>query len=66
MTAHNWIEETEEKHSIRFIFKPEIEFLMSQVGLSLVHFCPFSRLDQNTGEGTWNVSVIARLITKEK
>ena len=66
LRENNLVEETEEKHSIRFIFKPEIEFLMSQVGLSLVHFCSFSRLDQNTGEGTWNVSVIARLITKEK
>ena len=66
LRGNNLIKETEEKHSIRFIFKPEIEFLMSQVGLSLVHFCPFPRLDQDTGEGTWNVSVVARLITKEK
>lgn len=54
------VEEIEEKHSMRFIFKPEIEFYLKKAGFSLVHFCPFSNLEKKVSEATWNVVAISR------
>jgi hypothetical protein len=60
LRADQVIQETEETHSVRYIFLPEIEFLMAQAGLELVNCCPFGEMDQGTSEETWKVTAIAR------
>ena len=54
--------EVQERHSMRFIFKPEIEFYLKQAGFSLEHFCPFADLEKEVDESTWNVMIISRAI----
>ena len=54
--------EIQERHSMRFIFKPEIEFYLKQAGFSLEHFCPFADLEKEVNESTWNVMTISRAI----
>ena len=58
--AEQAIQETEETHPMRYMFRPEIEFFMVQAGLELLAFCPLGQLDQAPDETTWNVSAIAR------
>ena len=56
------IEDFKEKHSMRFIFKPEIEFFLRQAGFSLNHFCSFLDIEKEVCEDTWNVTAISRAI----
>jgi SAM-dependent methyltransferase len=56
------VEETQEVHQMRYLFKPEMEFMLSQAGLRLVHFCPFERPDEKAGEETWNVAAVAQAV----
>ena len=54
------VQETEEVHPMRYFFRPEIEFFLSQAGFDLVAFCPFGRPDAAPDETTWNVTAVAR------
>lgn len=54
------IEEADEEHRLRYLFRPELEFYLAQAGFALEHFCPFPQLDARPDERTWNVTVIAR------
>jgi SAM-dependent methyltransferase len=54
------IEETQEVHQMRYLFQPEIEFMMKQAGLDLLHFCPFMKPEETANEETWNVTAIAQ------
>ncbi len=56
------IDDINEKHSMRFIFKPEIEFFLRQAGFVLSHFCSFLELEREATEETWNVTAISRAI----
>ncbi len=56
------IEEEHELHQMRYLFKPEIEFMLSQAGMQLVRLCTFGDLEQEVTENTWNVTAIARRI----
>lgn len=58
----NLINEVEELHKMRFIFKPELEFFMKQAGLELMGFCSFAELEKTASEDTWNVSAIGQAI----
>jgi SAM-dependent methyltransferase len=57
------LEETRESHEMRYLFKPEIDFMLSQAGMQLVHFCPFGSPEQEAGEETWNVAAIAQAVS---
>lgn len=54
------VEETQELHQMRYLFKPEIMFFLAQAGIKLIDFCPFMRLDESVSEDTWNVTVVAQ------
>jgi SAM-dependent methyltransferase len=54
------IQETEEVHPMRYIFRPELELFMAQSGFEVAAFCPLGQLDRTPDETTWNVSAIAR------
>ena len=56
------MEDVKENHSMRFIFKPEIEFFLGQAGFALTHFCSFLELEREADEDTWNVTVIAHAV----
>jgi SAM-dependent methyltransferase len=53
------VQEAEEIHRVRYLFRPEIELLMAHTGLELVAFCPVGKLTQCPTETTWSVSAIA-------
>ena len=54
--------ETYEEHCVRFFFKPEIDFFLSQAGFKLIRFCPFPDLDKALSEETWNVVMVAQAL----
>ncbi len=54
--------EIHESHSMRFIFKPEIEFYLNQARFSPEHFCPFADLEKEVNESNWSVVTISRAI----
>jgi len=56
------VEEIQENHSMRYIFKPEIEFYLNQAGFSPLHFCPFADLEKVVSEATWNIVTISRAV----
>lgn len=54
------VQEAEEVHPMRYFFRPEIEFFLSQAGFDLAAFCEFGRWDAPPGATTWNASIVAR------
>jgi SAM-dependent methyltransferase len=54
------IQEAEETHRVRYLFRPEVEFLMADAGLELLALCPVGKLEQHPSETAWSVSAIAR------
>lgn len=56
------VEETQEVHEMRYLFRPELDFFMAQAGMKLVHFCPFMKVDSQAAEDTWNVTAVAQAI----
>ena len=60
LSGERVLEEIEEKHSMRYVFIPEIEFYLKNAGFSPVHFCPFSDFEKEVSEATWNVVAISR------
>ena len=62
LSGERMVEEIKEKHSMRFIFIPEIEFYLAKAGFSPVHFCPFADLENAVSETAWNAVAISRAI----
>ena len=60
LSSEQLVEEVQERHSMRYIFKPEIEFYLKQVGFNLKHFCSVVDLKKEVSESTWNVMAISR------
>jgi len=54
------VEETQELHQMRYLFKPEMEFFLSKSGMKLLHFCPFMKSDEIINDETWNVTAIVQ------
>lgn len=54
------VEEVQEDHCMRYIFKPELAFMMNEAGLEIIHFCSFMDLETPASEDTWNVVAVAR------
>jgi SAM-dependent methyltransferase len=55
----NSVEELQEVHHMRYLFKPELELLLSQAGLQFID-CQEWMTDQPPGLDTWGVYFIAR------
>ncbi len=53
------MDEIEETHEIRYLFRPEIELLLHTVGLELIT-CGEWMTAGEIGEGSWNVYFVAR------
>jgi hypothetical protein len=54
--------ESEETHTMRYFFKPEIEFFLEQAGLELIRFETFMKPGQIPDEKTWNVMAVSRAV----
>lgn len=52
-----------EIHSVRYFFPLEIEYFLSQAGLSLVSMRAFPEIDAEPDELTWNVIAAARKVS---
>jgi len=60
--GNKFINEVREDHRMRYFFRPEMDFFLSQSGLKGLHFCAFLQFDAPLNEKTWNVSLVARAI----
>lgn len=56
------VEEIQESHFMRYIFRPEIDFYMNQAGFQMIHFCPFGELGKEVDERSWNVTAVSQTI----
>jgi SAM-dependent methyltransferase len=54
------LQETEEKHVMRYFFPQELAFFLHQAGLESIHISDVEDLSQPPTEATWNVLVAAR------
>ena len=62
LNAQRLVEEIEESHSMRFIFRPEIELILNLSGFNLEHFCGFGDLENPATQHSWNVVIVARAV----
>ena len=60
LSGNRLVEETHEKHTMRYYFKPEVDFYFSAAGFHLEHFCPFGNVDKKVSDDSWNVMAISR------
>ncbi|MEP0923565.1 class I SAM-dependent methyltransferase [Leptolyngbya sp. ST-U4] len=58
-TKNDIVEELQETHRMRYLFKPEIEFFLQQVGMMPLN-CQEWISDRSTGFDSWNVYWIVR------
>ena len=56
------LEETHEKHAMRYYSKPEVDFFLARSGFRLERFFPFANLDKKASDDSWNVMAISRAI----
>ena len=54
--------EVVEAHRMRYIFQPEISFMLEQAQMTLLEFSPFLESGQEPSEDNWNVSLVAETI----
>ena len=54
--------ESEELHSVRYLFPEEAEALLRDAGFEIAHICAFPDLDREANADDWNMSVVARAI----
>lgn len=57
----SFVEEVTEDHRMRFLFLPELESFLSQVGLQVIHSCASTDLDQPVSDNEWNAMIVAQL-----
>jgi SAM-dependent methyltransferase len=62
LRAERLVEEIEERHLMRFTFRPEIEFYLNQAEFELEHFCGFGDLEKKADQHSWNVMIVARAV----
>jgi len=48
-----------ETHSMRFLFKPELDYMLGRVGFRAVDFLEWMSTDGRPGVSTWNACVVA-------
>ncbi len=54
--------EAREQHPMRYFFAPELELYLSNAGFELVRLGAFPNLDDDVGDQTWNVALVARAV----
>jgi len=54
------ISETEETHTMRFLFPQEIKYFLEEAGFSAIRFCPFLKPESRLTVHDWNMTVIAQ------
>lgn len=56
------VEQTQESHTVRYLFAEEIRRLLAGADFELAALGPFGDLSREANEGDWNVSVVARAV----
>lgn len=56
------LRETEENHTMRYFFSPEIEFFLQQAELSLIRLETFMMPEKDPDEKSWNVLALSRAL----
>jgi SAM-dependent methyltransferase len=56
------IAEVREQHPMRYFFEPELEAFVQDAGFEVVRVGAFPSLDDQPGEQTWNVGLVARAV----
>jgi len=56
------IGEIQETHNMRYLFKPELEYILTQSQFTLEHFGPFGQLHEKLSEAHWNAMFVARAV----
>jgi S-ribosylhomocysteine lyase LuxS involved in autoinducer biosynthesis len=54
--------ESEELHTVRYLFPGGAKALLRDAGFKVVHICAFPNLDRELGAEDWNMSVVARAV----
>jgi len=54
------VQESHEKHTMRYYFIPEVDFFLARAGFRLERFCPFVNVDKKASDDAWNVMAISR------
>jgi SAM-dependent methyltransferase len=54
------LQESEEKHEMRFLFYQELKYILNNNGFSLLHICPFMKPTEEPSDISWNISVICK------
>lgn len=54
------LNESEERHHLRFWSLPELKFLLETNGFDLVKACNFMDLDSTIGDKNWNIFIVGR------
>jgi SAM-dependent methyltransferase len=52
--------EVREQHVMRYFFEPELERFLASAGFEVQHFGAFPDFDDEPGEHSWNIAVVAR------
>lgn len=60
LRAEKLIGETHESHLMRYWTLPELEFLLNDAGLNLVHSSLYLDLDKSVSEDEWNMFIVAQ------
>lgn len=53
------LERLDETHHMRFLFKPELDFMLGAVGFKVLDFLEWMAPDREPGASTWNACIIA-------
>jgi cyclopropane fatty-acyl-phospholipid synthase-like methyltransferase len=59
---NSMVDETNETHTMRYFFLPEIEYFAEKNGFKVIKACPFMHADQIPTENDWNVTWVLEAI----
>jgi SAM-dependent methyltransferase len=60
--AERLLSETEEEHTVRYFFSPELNLFLRSTAFTLIRLGAFPAFDCEPDETTWNVLVVARAV----
>ena len=60
LSGDRLVSETEERHAMRYFFKPELELLLSSCGFDLLHLGCLPDIDEAPSDSSWNVLGVAK------
>jgi hypothetical protein len=62
LRGNDVLETAEETHVMRFLFAPEVRYVLEKNGFELLHLCAFPQLDQTLSVHDWQMGAVGRAI----